>query len=556
MAGQVSGEMKTILQVGGVPHMNTDSGRFPQEWGTIRCSGVRATCLAIALVLTGCMVGPDFEQPAVASSPKWLEADDQRLKIRASDHRTWWKVFRDPVLNRLVEGAYRNNLPLHLAGVRVLEARAQLGFAIGEFFPQVQQAVGALQYNRLSQTSVPGALFHLGGYSYNQLGLTATWEIDFWGKFRRAIESADAGLLASIADYDNTLISLTGDVASVYVLIRTLEKRLAIARQNTKIQDQSVQIAQAQFEYGTTSRRDVKQAQTILASTQGTIPSLEASLRQAKNALCVLLGMPPRDLTSLLAGSAGIPAPPPQVIVGIPADLLRRRPDIRRAEMQAAAESARIGVAKAALYPAFSLTGSFGFQASDVASFSLGDLFQRHSTSGHFGPAVQWNILNYGQITNVVRAQDARFQESVIAYQNAVLRAQQEVEDRLIGFLRAQDRAKFLGESAAAAMESLDLAVLQYQIGLADFTTVLTAQQALLTEQDNLATTLGDVSGNLVGLYRALGGGWQIRAGSDFLPRSLKARMATRTDWGKLLDPTSSVLEFTLPKNLVRPPEW
>jgi len=339
-----------------------------------------------------------------------------------------------------------------------------------------------------------------------------------------------------VADYDNTLVSLTGDVATSYVLIRTLEKRLDIARENVVSQTESLQLAEAKFLGGTRTQRDVEQAKTLLFNTQSTIPVLEIQLRQAKNALCVLMGLPPNQLTDFLGGKAGvIPAPPPQVAVGIPGDLLRRRPDIRAAELQAAAQCANIGVAKADLFPAFSISGTFSFQASDVAGFKLDNIFDWRSRNAVAGPSFRWDILNYGRLRNQVRVQDARFQELVITYQNTVLKAQQEVEDSLVGFLRSQVQAKFLGESTAAARRSLDLAVIQYREGSTDFTTVLTAQQALLSEQDSLAISLGDISRNLVGVYRALGGGWQLREGQDLVPPETQAEMANRTNWGSLL---------------------
>ncbi len=307
-------------------------------------------------------------------------------------------------------------------------------------------------------------------------------------------------------------------------------------------QKESLKIAEAKFQGGTATQRDVEQAKTQLFNTQATIPALEIQLRQAKNALSVLLGMPPNQLADLLAGEGSIPAPPPQVAVGIPADLLRRRPDIRAAQAQAAAQCAQIGVAKAELFPAFSLIGTFSFQSSDVGKFALGQMFNWSSRNAQAGPSFQWNLLNYGRLTNQVRVQDARFQQLLIGYQNAVLKAQQEVEDSLTAFLRSQVRARMLGESTAAARRSLDLSVLQYQGGTTDFTTVLTAQQALLNEQDNLAITLGDISRNLVGVYRALGGGWQLREGQDFIPEPVRAEMAQRTNWGGLLAPANYAL--------------
>jgi NodT family efflux transporter outer membrane factor (OMF) lipoprotein len=515
--------------------------------------------LAVLLLTAGCMkVGPDFVKPEATVMPNWLEASGyKQVSTKAEEYRDWWQAFNDPVLDKLIQTAYRENLPLRIAGVRVLGARAQLGVAVGELYPQSQKAEGSVQKNRLSLTSPLSGPGSPSNFWLSQVGLTSSWEIDFWGKFRRAIESADASLLAAVADYDNTLVTLTADVASSYILFRTLENRLNIARQNVEVQKKSLQIAQARWQGGTTSKRDVEQALTVLESTEATIPTLESQGRQTQNALCVLMGMPPRDLMELLGSKSEIPAPPPQVAVGIPADLLRRRPDIQRAEWRAAAQCAQIGVTKANLYPAFSLSGTFGLQASDAGTFGLANMFDWRSRTGTIGPSFQWNIFNYGQITNQVRVQDARFQELLIAYQNAVLQAQQEVENALISFLKAQQRAQKLAGATAAAQRSVELALIQYREGITDFTTVLTAEQSLLAQQDSLAVTLGDISGNLVGVYRALGGGWQLREGQDFVPASLKETMVNRTNWGKLLTPAA----FTpppaeQPQHEIRPPQW
>jgi NodT family efflux transporter outer membrane factor (OMF) lipoprotein len=519
----------------------------------------RLVCLvaSLAMLVLGCtMVGPDYVRPPVQVEQTWLDTADQRVKIAPADYKDWWQAFKDPALDQLIDTAYRENLPLRIAGVRVLEARAQLGVAIGGIYPQTQQGAGSYTRTRFGESSANAATSNQFTFGQAQAGLNASWELDFWGKFRRGIQSADATLQATMADYDNVLVSLTADVANSYIAIRTLEKRLAIAKENVRIQTESLQIAEARFLGGTTSERDVQQAKTILANTQATIPTLETQVRQAKNSLCVLLGLPPTNLTDRLKGKEEIPAPPPQVAVGIPADLLRRRPDIRSAELRAMAQCSRIGVAKADLYPAFSLTGTVGFQASDVANFYMGDLFQWRSRSAGFGPSFQWNLFNYGRITNQVRVQDARFQEALIAYQNSVLKAQQEVEDNLVAFLKAQERARFLSDSVTAAKRSLELAVLQYREGITDFTTVLTAQQALLSEQDSLATTLGDISRNLVGVYRALGGGWQLREGQDFVPESIKETMAKRTNWGQLLTPVAVAPPAENQRRLIRAPEW
>ncbi|HYA90714.1 MAG TPA: efflux transporter outer membrane subunit [Thermodesulfobacteriota bacterium] len=513
--------------------------------------------LSILLLLPGCVkVGPNFTRPPVAVSQAWLDAGDQRVKPEPTEYRNWWQIFNDPVLDRLIERAYRENLSLRIAGVRVLEARAQLGIAVGGLFPQTQQAFGSLQYNRTSE-GAPNFTSSILSYWQSEIGLQAAWEIDFWGKFRRAVESGNANWLSSIANYDNALVSLTAGAANAYIQIRTLEKRIAIARENVETQKESLKIAEARYQYGTASQLDVDQAKTVLYNTEASIPPLEAQLRQAKDALSVLLGLPPSHLADELAGSSDIPASPTEVIVGIPADLLRRRPDVRSAELQAAAQCAQIGVAKADLYPAFSLTGSFGVLSTNIGKVSLSDMFKWSSRNIQAGPSVQWSILNYGQITNNVRVQDARFQESLMTYQNAVLTAQQEVEDNLIAFLKAQEQAGSLARSATAARGALDLAVQQYREGIVDFTTVLVTQQSLLSVQDNLAATVGNIASNLVGVYKALGGGWEVREGKDLIPSEIREEMAKRTNWGKLLAPASyNPLPPEEPKSLIRLPDW
>ncbi len=514
----------------------------------------------IAFLLPGCtLVGPNFLRPKAKVSPNWIETEDKRVKTEPADYRNWWHAFNDPVLNRLVDRAYQENLSIRIAGVRVLEARAQLGIAVGKLYPQAQQAFGSLEYNRTSERAPLATLEprFLLEFRQAEIGLFASWELDFWGKFRRGVESADASLLGTVADYDNALVSLTADVANTYIQIRTLEKRLQIARENVETQKKTLEIVEVRFQHGLTAELDVAQAKTALHDTVASIPSLEAQLRQAKNALSLLLGRPPGDISDLMEGPPQIPVSPPQVALGIPADLLRRRPDIRSIEQRAVAQCARIGVAKSDLYPAFSLNGTFGFLSSDVGNFNLSDMFQWKSRTIQAGPSFQWNIFNYGRIKNNVRAQDARFQELLITYQKTVLTAQQEVEDNLVAFLRAQDRAGSLAQSTAEARKSFDLAILLYRGGLTDFTTVLTAQQALLNEQDKLAVTLGNISGSLVGVYRALGGGWEIREGKDLVPRDITEEMAKRTDWGKLLAPTPpNAPSAEQSKSFIRGPDW
>ena len=497
---------------------------------------------AIFLVLSGCtQVGPDFLKPEATVAEGWLEPDekpdDVSIKTDTSEYAEWWKSFNDPVLDALISMAYEENLPLQIAGIRILESRAQLGIAVGSAYPQQQQIGASVNRNLLSDNNVaPGAPT---AFNTASAGLGVGWELDLWGQFARGIEAADAEVLARIADYDDVLVSLTGSVASAYTLIRTFEEQLSIARDNVKIQERSLEITNVRFENGITTELDVQQARTLLFNTQATIPALEVGLQQSKNALSTLLGLPPSNLDDLLQGPGVIPTAPAEVAIGIPAELLRRRPDIRTAELQAASQSARIGIAEADLYPHFSLFGTVGLSASDFAGRRIGDIAELDSVEASFGPSVSWDIFNYGRIKNNVRVQDARLQQLLVNYQNVVLEAAREVEDALVGFIQAKRRVTFLSDSVDAAQRSVDLALLQYRDGIADYQRVLDTQESLLTTQDQLTASKGEIAANLIAMYRALGGGWEIRQGNEFVPAETKEQMKERTDWGELLETTT-----------------
>ncbi len=375
---------------------------------------------------------------------------------------------------------------------------------MGNLFPQSQQAYGDYMRTNLSKNA-PNSVLPSFNYDEWTLGTSLAWELDFWGRFRRAIEAADAHLDASVANYDDVLVLLLAEVAQQYTNLRTAEQRLEYARKNVEDQQKSLGLADFKYRNGATTRLDVTQGQSNLSQTQAIIPPLEAARRQAANQLCILMGMPPRDIEAQL-GTRTIPLAPPCVAIGIPADLLRRRPDIRRAERQAAEQSALIGIAESELYPHFSISGSIYF---DSANFS--DLFDPRSFAGNVGPAFNWNILNYGRLVNNVRVQEARFQQLVLNYQNIVLQANAEVENALIGFLKAQQAVKYLATSAEAATQSLDLVRLQYKEGQTDFNRVLNVEQLLTQQEDQLAVARGAVAQNLILVYRAIGGGWQIR---------------------------------------------
>jgi len=475
------------------------------------------------------MVGPDYHTPTAPTAPQWLDAHSERVETTGQAPQRWWTVFGDAALDTLVATAYKQNLPLQAAGLRVISAQARRGIAIGGLFPQTQEASGSYTRTRSSLNEgfrvEPSRDFN----SY-RAGFDAAWELDFWGRFRRAIEAADADLLASVADYDDVLVSLVAEVAATYVNIRVLEERLALAHENARIQRDSLDIASVRYAAGGTSELDVQQATTLLEDTEADIPEIQIQLRQALDSLSVLLGIPPADLTDILSNSSGIPAPPPTVAVGVPADLLERRPDVQRAERQLAAQSARIGIAVSDLLPHIQLVGSVGLSAEQAALF-----FEGRSFEGIGGPQFNWPILNYGRIINGVRVQDATFQELVTNYANTVLVAQQEVEDAVVGYVRGADEVMHLERSVAAANRAVELSLVQYREGAADYTRVLNSEQSKIAADRRLTANRGAVTTSAIALYKALGGGWEVREGNDFVPDDTQREMRARTRWGGML---------------------
>ncbi|MBN1395079.1 MAG: TolC family protein [Pirellulales bacterium] len=460
-------------------------------------------------IRNGLKVGPNYCPPGAAVAKQWIDADDIRLAEDPSVIQRWWTVFDDSKLNFLVDCAYRQNLSLREAGLRILQARAQRDIVVGNIFPQSQTASGG--YGRRAAAIDPngGALVDRFTDSWN-FGFNLNWELDFWGRFRRAVAAANADLDASVDNYDDVLVTLLADVAENYVTVRTTEKRIELLKANIELQQGVLQYITDRFQARKVSELDLDQSVSDLRQTEAGIPQLEIAQRQAENRLCILLGMPPANLRKLL-GEGAIPTSPSEAAIGIPADLLRRRPDVRKAEREAAAQAEEIGIAEADLYPAFYLSGSFGYSASKFS-----DLFRTTSLNGNFGPSFSWNLLNYGRIVNNVRLQDARFRELIVAYRNTVLLASEEVENGLVNYLRSQRRAKLLDESVEASRKAVEIVILQYKTGRVDFNRYATIQQSLVTQQDSAAQARGQISQGLIEVYRALGGGWEIDlAGED-----------------------------------------
>jgi NodT family efflux transporter outer membrane factor (OMF) lipoprotein len=490
--------------------------------------GKQAGVLAGAALLAACTtVGPDFKRPTVPWLDSWTGGslktlnEDARVPRAPQQYPEWWRYFNDPVLDRLVAEAQRVNPNVRTAGLRIMEARAQLGIAGSTLYPQVRQATGAALW---------GSEIRRGGPDFNAVsanaGFQVGWELDFWGKFQRSIEAADAGYFASIAQYDDLQVLMAAQVASLYVSIRTLEARLAISRENATLQKRSLEIAERLFKGGDESELDVQQAKTQYLATLSAIPALEAAHRQAQNALGALLARPPGALPEM-AEAGDIPIAGLEVIVDMPANLLRRRPDIRAAELQMAAQSALIGVSVADLYPSISLLGSLGVSATSLGPpqvFSFG-----------VGPSLVWNVFDRGRLSNAILVQDARFQQLHEQYQDAVLRAAREVDDAAVGYVKTGEQILLLKESVVAARRSLDIATIQYREGLTDFDRVLDSQLRLITQQDALATTRGSLTQNLIALYKAMGGGWEAGRGRPVVDDATRDTMNQRSDWGDLL---------------------
>lgn len=495
------------------------------------------------LPLAACMVGPDFERPDAPTLDSWsqgagLEIDHRTgFTTRSAAAAPWWTLFRDPQLNTLIEEAYHENISLETAGVKIYQARAQLGIATGELFPQQQQLVGEKKIesfsknepllNRLSD-------FHHFDNHFTRVkaGFDAAWEIDLWGQIRRNVQSADAQFLANIASYDDALVTITGDVAATYISIRELQRLIAIAHENAALQKQSLDIANLRYKDGAATELDVEEATVTYNNTLSQIPVYEAQLAQAYNAMSVLLGEPPGAVRKRLSVPAPLPKVPGKVAVGIPADLLRRRPDIRQAEYQAAQQSAQIGVAVADFYPSFTLSGGIGVEAS-----SVGDLFSPSSIVKAAGPGFTWNILNYGRILNNVRVQDALFQQAVLNYQNTVISAYAEVENALVAFVKSGQESQYLEISVKASKGAAKLALDQYQQGVADYDRVVNAQRSLQTAEERLVAARADELTNLIAVYKGLGGGWIPENIDNFVSAETARHMQDRTYWGNLLAP-------------------
>lgn len=511
-----------------------------------RSNGKLASAVTIALLLGACTtVGPNFKQPEVSWLDDWQGGSLQALDVvQPGKHNTdisqWWRHFNDPVLDALIEQALRVNPNVRTAGLRIIEARAQLGIAGSTLYPQVKQINADVIRAGEQQSSAPDVAL-----TNASAGFGIGWEIDFWGKFRRSIEAADASYFASIAQYDDVQVLMAAQVASAYCSIRTLENKLLIANENAALQKRSLQITERLFKSGNESELDVQQAKSQYLSTLSTIPEIQASIRQTQNALSILLARAPGPLPEMTTGSQQIPLADITLIVDIPANMLRQRPDIRAAEMRLAAQSALIGVSVADLYPSISLLGSIGLTAT-----SLGN--SNNTLSWGVGPSLTWNVFDQARLSNQILVQDSRFQQLYEQYQEVVLQAAREVDNAAVGIAKNQAQIPLLADAENAAQRSLDIATIQYREGLVDFERVLDSQRALFNQQERLVSSRGDATQDLISLYKAMGGGWQQGRQRPIVDEQTRDMMLQRSDWKNLINAPLPVPDENLNPNATK----
>lgn len=485
-------------------------------------------CVAGVPFFSACTtLGPDAEEPEVAWLQNWESTLNQELGDASTqsqiDLEFWWRSFDDPILNDLIELAGAGNPNLRIAGLRVLESRAALGIALSQRYPQVQQVSGSASY--VEQRFQGGDDQNFRQY---QSGGAFGWEGDFWGRFQRGIESADAAFFTSIANQRDLQVLLHTQVATSYYAYRTSQLRIKIAQANAKIQKRSFEITEHLFKSGQDSELDLQQAKTQYLSTLSSIPDLEITAQQTLNALCLLLGRAPGDLPELGAPLETLPEVDPRVLSDAPAQLLMRRPDVRSAAWQIAAQSPQIGIAEAQLYPSISLFGNIGFSGNTLSN-------NRDTWTLGIGPSFTWNVFDHGSIRNNVRIQDARLQQAIESFQNVVLQAAQEIDNAAISVKKTHEEQVPLSQSVVAAKRSLELANTNYREGYADFQRVLDGQRAVASQTEAELINAGQQITALISLYGALGGGWSETSIENLIPEATRVTMESRSDWEEML---------------------
>ena len=504
--------------------------------------------ILLLLLLSGCtVVGPDYEPPATPALPAGLTDTD--VEANTHDAENWWKLFNDPVLNQLIERGASQNLSLEAAGLRIVQARAALGISDALIYPQQQSARGNL------------TALYKEDHTFNSagIGLDVGWEMDIWGKYARGIEASEASLYATVATNRDVLVSITAEIARNYINYRTAQERAHLSKQNIAIQQRVVEMTQTQFDSGNVTELDVQQAKTQLYGTQAALPALSIARLQAQNAIAVLLGALPEDISPILALEGERSADPYQERVNLPAAqynaksiiplappldtkissaLLLRRPDLQVAELQTRAQSARIGQSEATLYPQFFLFGSISLNQTvrSGESFDLSD-----SVTASIGPGFSWNIFQYGRIKNQVRIEDARFQESVSNYNQKVLQAVQEVSNAMVAYQYSVEQSGYNYSGVNASIRAFNISSTQYNNGLVTYQRLLSTVEKMTLREDAYAQTRGNIAVQVVALYKALGGGWEPHSDLPVVKPEINEQMRERTDSGDYLDTEKNV---------------
>jgi NodT family efflux transporter outer membrane factor (OMF) lipoprotein len=457
--------------------------------------------MLLITIISGCVtVGPDYVRPDITVYNNWNtqhKSDQNNKEMDAQTLAAWWSVLGDPKLSGLIERAAKDNLDLKKAQARIREARARRGVAKAAFFPTLD-ATGSASRSKSSEDTGSGSTSDL--YA---VGFDAAWELDIFGGVRRSVEAAQANLEASEEDRRDVLVSLLAEVALNYVDVRTYQARLAVAEANLKSQEETHQLTVWRYQAGLSDELAVQQARFNLENTRSKRPTLRTGLEEAINRIAVLLGEQPGKVHGELKNQEPIPVTLLNVAVGVPADVMRRRPDLRKAERDLASQTAKVGVATADLYPKFKLSGTIGFDA-----LSIDNLFLSGSGTYGFGPSISLPIFTGGATRQNIEVQSALQEQYLIAYETAVLNALEEVENSLVAFAEEQSRRQSLFDATTAAKQADELAKTKYQAGLTDFSSVLDAERSLLSFEDELAQSEGKVTANLIRLYKALGGGW------------------------------------------------
>lgn len=495
-----------------------------------------------ATLLTGCtVVGPDSVAPVAPALPtNWNSVD---AAAQSQQEANWWTLFQDPVLDDLIERGAQQNLSIEAAGLRIVQARAALGISDALIFPQQQTVSGNLTKAYQNEHA-----FNSAG-----IGLDVGWEMDIWGKYARGIEVSEANLYASIASYRDVLVTITAEIARNYINYRTAQERTTLSRQNIAIQQRVVDMTQVQFDSGNVTELDVQQSRTQLYGTQAALPGLSIARMQARNALAVLLGVLPEDISPLLAleesetastieqrvnlpaaqydANSVIPVAPP-LNTSVDAALVLRRPDLQLAELQTRAQSARIGQAEAALYPQFFLFGSIGLSETVPTN---GSFSASNAVTAAIGPGFSWNIFQYGRIKNQVRIEDARYQESLTNYNQRVLQAVQEVSSALLAYRYSVQQSEYNFRGVAASIRAFNISSTQYNNGLVNYQRLLSTVEKMTLREDAYAITKGNIANQVVALYKALGGGWEAYNTLPLVKPETVEQMRNRSDWGERL---------------------